>query len=58
VTSACWSPRLERNIGLAMVATPSTPLGTELVIATLDDTRDGVVVEKPFVDPRKQTPKG
>ncbi|MDF2977496.1 MAG: glycine cleavage system protein [Actinomycetospora sp.] len=58
VTSACWSPRLERNIGLAMVATPSTPLGTELVVATLDDTRDGVVVEKPFVDPRKQTPKG
>jgi glycine cleavage system aminomethyltransferase T len=58
VTSACWSPRLERNIGLAMVATPSTPRGTELVVATLDDTRDAVVVEKPFVDPRKQTPKG
>ena len=70
VTSACWSPRLERNIGLAMVATPLTPLGTELVIDTSagdaaersstrrDDTRDGIVVEKPFVDPRKQTPKG
>ncbi|HSK61558.1 MAG TPA: glycine cleavage T C-terminal barrel domain-containing protein [Actinomycetospora sp.] len=70
VTSACWSPRLERNIGLAMVATPSTPLGTELVVDTTPgdaaersstrghDTRDGVVVEKPFVDPRKQTPKG
>ena len=58
VTSACWSPRLERNIGLAMVAMPSTPVGTELQIATLDDVRDGVVVEKPFVDPRKQTPKG
>jgi glycine cleavage system aminomethyltransferase T len=58
VTSACWSPRLERNIGLAMVATPSTPVGTPLLITTLDDVRAGVVVEKPFVDPRKQTPKG
>jgi glycine cleavage system aminomethyltransferase T len=58
VTSACWSPRLERNIGLAMVATPSTPRGTTLAVATLDDTRDAVVVEKPFVDPRKNTPKG
>lgn len=66
VTSACWSPRLERNIGLAMVATPSTPLGTALVVdagagdgGTLGrDVREAVVVEKPFVDPRKQTPKG
>ena len=67
VTSACWSPRLERNIGLAMVATPSTPLGTTLVVdtgaedgvASLGrDVREAVVVEKPFVDPRKQTPKG
>ena len=66
VTSACWSPRLERNIGLAMVATPSTPLGTLLVVdtgaersSTLGrDVREAVVVEKPFVDPRKQTPKG
>jgi len=70
VTSACWSPRLERNIGLAMVATPSTPLGTTLVVdagagggaeptSRLGrDVREAVVVEKPFVDPRKQTPKG
>ncbi len=58
VTSACWSPRLERNIGLAMVPVACTPLGTTLRISTLDDTRDAVVVEKPFVDPRKQTPKG
>jgi len=58
VTSACWSPRLERNIGLAMVPVRSAPLGTTLRITTLDDTRDAVVVEKPFIDPRKQTPKG
>ncbi|MCD2196705.1 glycine cleavage system protein T [Actinomycetospora endophytica] len=58
VTSACWSPRLERNLGLAMVGVGCTPLGTTLRITTLDDTRDAVVVEKPFVDPSKQTPKG
>jgi len=58
VTSACWSPRLERNIGLAMVANGWTDPGTRLDVATPGGTRAGVVVEKPFVDPRKQTPKG
>jgi aminomethyltransferase len=41
-----------------MVPVGCTPLGTTLRVTTLDDTRDAVVVEKPFVDPRKQTPKG
>jgi aminomethyltransferase len=40
-----------------MVSLPSTLLGTTLRVSTLDDTREAVVVEKPFVDPRKQTPK-
>ena len=57
VTSACWSPRLERNIGLAMLSSESAVLGTRLDVATPTGTRTGVVVEKPFVDPRKQTPK-
>lgn len=58
VTSACWSPRLERNIGLAMVPVEDTPLGTELVVEVPDGPRDARVVEKPFLDPRKHTPKG
>ena len=58
VTSACWSPRLERNIGLAMVPIADTPLGTELVLETPDGPRDARVVEKPFLDARKHTPKG
>ena len=30
VTSACYSPRLEKNIGFAMVPTEHSELGTEL----------------------------
>jgi glycine cleavage system aminomethyltransferase T len=58
VTSACWSPRLERNIGLAMVPIELAGLGTELAVVTPAGTRRGTVVEKPFVDARKLTPKG
>ncbi|WP_019819688.1 glycine cleavage T C-terminal barrel domain-containing protein [Saccharomonospora saliphila] len=57
VTSACYSPRLDRNIGLAMVPIELSAAGTELGIATPDGLRGGVVVEKPFIDPRKETPK-
>lgn len=58
VTSACHSPRLERNIGLAMVPVELARLGTELAVETPTGPRNGVVVEKPFVDPGKRTPKG
>ncbi|MDV6013541.1 glycine cleavage T C-terminal barrel domain-containing protein [Haloechinothrix sp. LS1_15] len=58
VTSACHSPRLERNIGLAMVPVELSALGTKVGIETPSGLRNGLVVEKPFVDPRKQTPKG
>ena len=32
VTSACWSPKLEKNIGFAMVPTEHSELGTEVEI--------------------------
>jgi glycine cleavage system aminomethyltransferase T len=57
VTSACYSPRLERNIGLAMLANDHTAYGTQVGIETPTGLRTGTVVEKPFVDPRKATPK-
>jgi glycine cleavage system aminomethyltransferase T len=57
VTSACFSPRLERNIGLALLAIDHTSLGTDVHVQTPTGTRQGTVVEKPFVDPRKNTPK-
>jgi glycine cleavage system aminomethyltransferase T len=57
VTSACHSPRLEKNIGFAMVPTEHSGLGTELEVERPDERVSAVVVEKPFVDPKKETPK-
>jgi glycine cleavage system aminomethyltransferase T len=57
VTSACWSPKLEKNIGFAMVPTEHCELGTEFEIEKPDETVGAMVVPKPFVDPEKETPK-
>jgi glycine cleavage system aminomethyltransferase T len=57
VTSACFSPRLEKNIGFAMVPTEHSELGTELEIEKPDETVAATIVPKPFVDPEKETPK-
>jgi glycine cleavage system aminomethyltransferase T len=57
VTSACFSPRLEKNIGFAMVPIEHAELGTELEVERPEGTTSAVVVEKPFIDPRKTTPK-
>jgi glycine cleavage system aminomethyltransferase T len=57
VTSACWSPRLEKNIGYAMVPTEHSELGTEFEVERPGETVPAVVVPKPFIDPQKETPK-
>jgi aminomethyltransferase len=57
VTSATWSPQLEKNIGYAMVPVRYEAFGTELVVETQHGRNDAVVVEKPFVDPKKHKPK-
>ena len=57
VTSACYSPRLERNVGFAMVPIESTAIGTPLRVERPDSVVAATVVEKPFVDPKKVTPK-
>jgi glycine cleavage system aminomethyltransferase T len=57
VTSACFSPRLEKNIGFAMVPIEHAELGTELEVERPEGTTSAVVVEKPFIDPKKTTPK-
>jgi len=54
VTSAVYSPRLQKNIALAMVATAHASLGTKLEINTGADTRNAIVCEKPFFDPKKK----
>jgi glycine cleavage system aminomethyltransferase T len=57
ITSACWSPRLEKNIGYAMVPVEHSELGTELEVERPEGTVEATVVEKPFIDPKKETPK-
>jgi aminomethyltransferase len=57
VTSACFSPRLEKNIGYAMVPIEYTELGTELEVETPAERTSAVVVRRPFIDPEKEIPK-
>jgi glycine cleavage system aminomethyltransferase T len=57
VTSACHSPRLAKNIGYAMVPIELAELGTELEVEVAGDRRHAVVVEMPFIDPKKEIPK-
>jgi glycine cleavage system aminomethyltransferase T len=57
VTSACHSPRLEKNIGYAMVPIELAQLGTELEVEVDGASREAIVVEMPFIDPRKEIPK-
>jgi aminomethyltransferase len=57
VTSACHSPRLEKNIGYAMVPVEHADLGTRLEVEVAGDRRQAIVVEMPFIDPKKEIPK-
>ncbi|GAC1326705.1 MAG: glycine cleavage T C-terminal barrel domain-containing protein [Chloroflexota bacterium] len=57
VTSACYSPKLKKNIGFAMLPIAHAGLGTELEVETPFGRTSAVVVRKPFVDPEKEIPK-
>jgi glycine cleavage system aminomethyltransferase T len=57
VTSACYSPRLEKNIGYAMVPIELAELGTQLEVETPSERASAVVVQRPFIDPKKEIPK-
>ena len=57
VTSAIYSPRLERNIGFCWVPVELSETGTTLTVETAEGTRDATVVPMPFVDPGKMIPK-
>ena len=57
ITSACHSPRLEKNIGYAMVPIEFTELGTELEVETPKERTSAVVVQRPFIDPKKEVPR-
>ena len=53
VTSAVFSPRLKKNIALAMVDIKHSTLGFELDVCTDFGILKGTIVEKPFFDPKK-----
>ncbi|WP_121095635.1 glycine cleavage T C-terminal barrel domain-containing protein [Roseinatronobacter ekhonensis] len=53
VTSAVYSPRLKKNIALAMVSVDAAELGTELQVLMQTGETVATVVERPFFDPRK-----
>jgi aminomethyltransferase len=51
VTSACYSPRLEKNIGYAMVPVEHSELGTQLVVERPEETVEAVVADRVFFKP-------
>jgi glycine cleavage system aminomethyltransferase T len=56
VTSAIYSPRLERNIGYCWLPGSLSEIGTNVSVDTEFGEREATVVEMPFVDPGKQIP--
>ena len=53
VTSAIYSPRLQKNIALAMISIDLTASGMVLQVDKLSETRACTVVPIPFYDPKK-----
>jgi len=57
VTSALYSPRLDRNIGYCWVPVALSEPGSRLQVETPRGDVDATVVTMPFVDPGKDIPK-
>ncbi len=56
VTSAIYSPRLKKNIGLGMLSIENSEVGTNIEIISNTKKFRGKVVNKPFYDPNKNIP--
>jgi aminomethyltransferase len=54
VTSAVYSPRLEQNIALAMVAAEHANIGAKVEIVTRSGPTQATIVDRPFYDPKKK----
>ena len=54
VTSAVYSPRLKKNIALAMISIEQSKIGNQFQVVTHEGTHNCVIVEKPFYDPKKK----
>ncbi len=54
ITSAVYSPRLKKNIALAMINIENSEIGTSLEVNTNKGNFESIIVEKPFFDPKKK----
>ncbi len=54
VTSAVYSPRLKKNIALAMIEINYSELGNQLHVQAHEGKYSATIVEKPFYDPKKK----
>ena len=54
MTSWVHSPRLERNIGFAMLPLSASTVGSEVTVQSEDGGRRAQVVAYPFVDPQRR----
>ena len=57
VTQAVYSPRLERNIGFALLDVPWNQDGADLRVETPEGARGLTLTTLPFVDPDKKIPR-
>ncbi|TRD19038.1 glycine cleavage T C-terminal barrel domain-containing protein [Palleronia caenipelagi] len=54
VTSAVYSPRLKKNIALAMVSVEHAEIGTPVEVVLPSGPTTATVAERPFYDPKKR----
>ena len=54
VTSAVYSPRLEKNIALAMISVEHADIGTSVDVLASSGLICARIVGRPFYDPRKK----
>ena len=57
VTSAVYSPRLEKNIALAMIDSEHSHIGQNVKVHIDGDVYEATICETPFFDPKKQITK-
>ena len=58
VTSAVYSPRLKKNIALAIISIGESKIGNIIDVKTSSSVIKGTIVEKPFFDPKKKIASG
>ena len=54
ITSAVYSPRLKKNIALAMISIEESKIGNNVVVNNSISNFNATIVEKPFYDPKKK----